>query len=142
MSIYSLNGEMSSNLDCITDLTCEVKLHLLSLSHHKWQTRKYHFHLQKNLEFFIKFNMLNVEYLATIFHILCVVSTLSLLWMCAWRYIQNDSTSLVDFRTFQQREKDIYPSFSLCFRGDGIYEQKKLNKTEIENYKNFLPAKS
>ena len=82
--------------------------------------------------------MLNVEHLASIFHILCVVTKVSLLWMCTWRYIQNDSTSLVDFRTFQQREKDIYPSFSLCFRGEGIYEQKKLNKTEIENYKNFL----
>ena len=68
---------------------------------------KYYFDLKKNLEFFIKLIMMNVEHLASIFRILCVVSTLSLLWMCAWRYIQNDSTSLVDFRTFQQREKSL-----------------------------------
>ena len=82
--------------------------------------------------------MISLEHISSIFHLLCVVSTLVLLWMCAWRYIENDSTSLVDFRTFQNQEKDIYPSFSLCFRGEGIFNEDNLNKNEIENYKQFL----
>ena len=83
-------------------------------------------------------NMVALEHLSLFFHLLCVVSTLVLLWICAWRYIENDSTSLVDFRTFQEREKDIYPSFSLCFRGEGIFDKDQLNINEIENYKQFL----
>ena len=82
--------------------------------------------------------MMTLEHISSIFHLLCVVSTLVLLWMCAWRYIENDSTSLVDFRIFQHQEKDIYPSFSLCFRGGGIFDKDNLNTKEIENYKQFL----
>ena len=69
---------------------------------------------------------------------MCIVFTLSLLWMCAWRYIENDSTSLVDFRTYQQGENDIYPSFSLCFRGEGIFGNRKLDSKEVKNYTDAL----
>ena len=61
--------------------------------------------------------------------------------MCAWRYVQNDSTSLIDFRTYLEREEDIYPSFSICFLGDEIYNKEKINASGIENYKRFLEGK-
>ena len=71
---------------------------------------------------------MKTEYLTFAFHFMCIVSTAGLLFYCSYKYIQNESTSLVDYRVYHQSEKDIYPSLSLCFQGMGIYDAHKLNK--------------
>ena len=73
------------------------------------------------------------------FHFLCFATTLSLLGYCAYRYIQNKSTSLVDFQTYHENiEKDIYPTFSLCFMGEEIYSKEMLwKKYAIEDLKDY-----
>ena len=67
--------------------------------------------------------------LASIFRFLCLILTLLLLSYCTWRYIQDGSTSLIDVRTYHTTKKDIYPSLSLCFYGNEIYDRNKLNQT-------------
>ena len=50
-----------------------------------------------------------------LYHSACLISTIGLFCYCGWRFIQNKSNSLVDFRSYNQEGKDIYPSFSICF---------------------------
>ena len=79
------------------------------------------------------------------FHFMCVILTASLLFYCSYKYIQNESTSLVDYRVYHQSEKDIYPSLSLCFQGMGIYNATRLNKTygiqDTKEYFEFLEGR-
>ena len=76
------------------------------------------------------------------FHILCLITTASLLSYCSWRYVQNESSSLIDFRAYHRSEKDIYPSLSLCFVGNGIYNKSKLRQKygiqAFRDYTSFL----
>ena len=80
------------------------------------------------------------------FRLICLLLTVLLFGYCSWKYIQNESTSLVDFRTYYDTENDIYPSITLCFiEGDeeqSIYIAEKLrNDHNIENitkYTSFL----
>ena len=88
---------------------------------------------------------MKTEYLTFAFHFMCIVSTAGLLFYCSYKYIQNESTSLVDYRVYHQSEKDIYPSLSLCFQGMGIYDAHKLNKIyglkETREYVEFLQGR-
>ena len=84
---------------------------------------------------------MNSKLIISFFKFSCIISTLVLLSMCAWRYVQNYSTSLIDFRTYLEREEDIYPSFSFCFREDAIYNREKINASGIEKYRGFLEGK-
>ena len=61
-------------------------------------------------------------------------------------YIQNESTSLVDFATIGKRsDVDIYPSISICPYQLGFIKQSKLKENNItnnaKNYKAFLFGK-
>ena len=72
------------------------------------------------------------------FRLICLIFTGVLFSYCSWKYNQNESTSLVDFRTYYETEEDIYPSITLCFiEGDleqSIYIAEKLsNDHNIEN---------
>ena len=72
----------------------------------------------------------------TTFHVVCIATTLILLGYCFFKFMQNDSTSMVDFRPYHETEKDIYPSLSLCFKhydfqntsenNQGIYQKEPL----------------
>ena len=82
------------------------------------------------------------------FHLICIVITVSLLGYCSLKFYRNESTSMVDFRSYFDTEKDIYPSLSLCFEDgplnnvDGVYKKKILQDSyDIENqsiYTDFL----
>ena len=52
--------------------------------------------------------------LRSLFYLACLMNTIALFCYCGWRFIQNESNALVDFRSFHQEEKDVYPSFSIC----------------------------
>ena len=52
---------------------------------------------------------------------------------------KNKSTSLVDFRTFHEEERDIYPSFSLCLVGPEIWNANILKKKYgVQNYESYV----
>ena len=76
------------------------------------------------------------------FRILCLTITGILAIYGFWKYNKNQSISLVDFKTYHATEKDIYPSISLCFEGEEIYDHEKLKKDyAVENvwdYINYL----
>ena len=88
---------------------------------------------------------MKTECLTFAFHFMCIFSTSGLLFYCSYKYIQNESTSLVDYRVYHQSEKDIYPSLSLCFQGMGIYDADKLNKIygikETREYIEFMQGR-
>ena len=87
-----------------------------------------------------------IQNITPYFHFICIVLTTVLLCYCSWKYILNESSSLVDYQTFKNREKDIYPSFSLCFSSFGnfvtIYQKDNLarlfNITNGTKYQQFL----
>ena len=62
------------------------------------------------------------------------------LW-CISMYMQNNSISKVEYSKFQTLDKDIYPSFSLCF-GD-ILRQDKLDQYGVHKgrYLDFLKGR-
>ena len=80
------------------------------------------------------------------FRIICLLSTGGLFVYCSWKFIQDDSTSLVDFKAYHNTDEDIYPSITLCFMQDdesnAIYIPRKLrNGYNIDNatkYASFL----
>ena len=83
------------------------------------------------------------------FRLICIIATITLLGYCSLKFSRNESMSMVDFRSFLETEKDIYPSISLCFSNDdyrnnldGIYNRKVLsNRYGIEDpriYTDFL----
>ena len=77
----------------------------------------------------------NWRYLRNCFRILCLVATGALFVRGGWKYLANESSSLITFETFQRTEKDTYPSVSICtwtYVAEnmlGIYDRKKLNET-------------
>ena len=77
------------------------------------------------------------------FRLVCLFSTGALLMFCSWKFNQNESTSLVDFQKYNDKEKDIYPSFTLCFEiypgMEGLYDSKKLKEIyKIENRTRYI----
>ena len=92
----------------------------------------------------------------TFYHIACLASTIGLFCYCGWRYIQNESNALVDFRPFHREEIDIYPSFSICIdsiwndqdsikKGTGIYNATMLKSSYgvevLNDYVHFLQGR-
>ena len=77
--------------------------------------------------------IMDTKSIRSCFHLLCIVLTVSLLSYCSVKFSWNESTSMVDFRSYHESEKDIYPSISLCFNNmenpHGIYKTDTLNQT-------------
>ena len=72
------------------------------------------------------------------FRFICLLLTGGLFVYCSWKFIQNESTSLVDFQTYHNTEEDIYPSITLCLSQDdesnAIYIPERLrNEYHIGN---------
>ena len=82
------------------------------------------------------------HFLGKLFQIVCLVATGLLFIIDGSKYFRNEDSSLVEYRTFNDRKQDIYPSISICFYGLGIYDRRKLNETyQIEDevkYMKFL----
>ena len=80
------------------------------------------------------------------FRFICLLLTGGLFVYCSWKFIQDESTSLVDFQTYHNTEEDIYPSITLCLiqhdESTSIYIPEKLrNGYDIDNatkYASFL----
>ena len=85
------------------------------------------------------------------FRLICLLLTGGLFVYCSWKFIQDESTSLVDFHTYLNTDEDIYPSFTLCFiqddesyststsSGSTIYIPEKLkNSYNIDNVTKYV----
>ena len=77
------------------------------------------------------------------FRFACVLLTGALFMYCSWKYIQNHSTSLVEFQNYHEHDKDIYPSLTLCFvafpNSVSFYDKYKLYKYyNIDNVTEYI----
>ena len=85
-------------------------------------------------------------FVGNVLRIICLVATGALFLRGGWKYFEDESSSLVDYRAFQNTIRDIYPTISLCFYNSkdnlGMYDSTKLNSTyEIKDpgeYTKFL----
>ena len=87
----------------------------------------------------------------SLYHLVCLASTIGLLFYCGWKFIQNKSNALVDFRSFHQEDIDIYPSFSICIQNvwhsslPGIFNATKLKNMfgveMVNEYVQFLQGR-
>ena len=94
----------------------------------------------------------------SLYHLVCLGSTVGLFFYCGWKFIQNKSNTLVDFRSFHQEDIDIYPSFSVCFNlagnptedevpdTDGLFNATKLKTIfgieMLKDYVHFLQGRN
>ena len=86
------------------------------------------------------------SFVALAFRLICLLLTGGLFVYCSWKFIQDESTSLVDFQTYHNTEEDIYPSITLCLiqndESNALYIPEKLkNEYNIDNatkYASFL----
>ena len=56
--------------------------------------------------------------LQNIFTLSCIIATLCFTSKCIHQYMLNEDTSSVSFENFHAHEESLYPSVSLCFKGD------------------------
>ena len=52
-----------------------------------------------------------------IFQLTCFVLALYMSYLQFSRYQANGDVSIISFRTFNNEKQDLYPSYSLCFKG-------------------------
>ena len=67
--------------------------------------------------------MIHQDGISITFHLICVVVTFSMLMYCTLKFTWDESTSIVDFQVYHNREVDIYPSISFCFTMDSPEEK-------------------
>ena len=54
-------------------------------------------------------------------HCVCLLAAFGMLLYGTVRFMEDESTSLIDFQTFNKRPEDIYPTISFCFFADDLY---------------------
>ena len=84
------------------------------------------------------------------FHVLCLVVTFCMIHYGTIKYLKDESTSIVDSKSFHATEDDIYPVFSLCLEVDMTMKKwhepghllplynEKLDFNERKDYVGFL----
>ena len=65
---------------------------------------------------------------ASIFRFTLLLAAGSLVIYCALRYAQNHNSSSIEYKTFHETAKDLYPSINLCFYGLEIYDHKRMEQ--------------
>ena len=73
-----------------------------------------------------KVKMIFVEIVITkIFQLLCIVLVMYMSYEQLLEYLKNEDSSSVSYRKFNQAEKDIYPSISICLHSTqgGIFDE-------------------
>ena len=87
------------------------------------------------------------RFVGNFFRTICIATTGALFLRGGLKYFEDESSSLVKYRSFfQDRKRDIYPTLSLCLHTSGpksgLYDGAKLNETyAIEDpveYQRFL----
>ena len=92
-----------------------------------------------------------------LFHIICLLATISMVAYGTLKFVADKSVAIVDKKAFHDTKQDIYPTFSLCLHIDtklfrwydnlekSLYDEDilKMNygidsKDKIKDYVNFL----
>ena len=60
--------------------------------------------------------------LLVIYGIICLLLAAYMTVILIGRYQVNSSATSIAYRKYAERDEDKYPTFSLCFRGDGLYQ--------------------
>ena len=90
---------------------------------------------------------MNVFQLASLkfFQLFCVCLVLYLTYQQFLEYVKNQDSSSVSYRTFNEEEKDVYPTYSIClYSKDGAILNESRNyfkdkgKDGVENYHRIL----
>ena len=66
------------------------------------------------------------QIILNIFHWICLCCTIGMASYCAYKFYLNEDTSVVEFETFGGVKNNIYPTLSLCFRGNGMFDNKSI----------------
>ena len=89
----------------------------------------------------LRFKM-NTQGIVRGFHLVSLLIAIGSIVYFLIDYQRDKNMTLVDFKTFHETERDIYPSVSLCFYQDGFWNTRKLNYIygieNLEHYRNFL----
>ena len=78
------------------------------------------------------------------FHFLCIISAISAITYCLYRFMLNEDMTSIEFRRFDGIGNNIYPVISLCFSEPGIFNILELNRlvgyksSERKNAKRYL----
>ena len=79
---------------------------------------------------------------ASVFRFTLLLVAGSLLIYCAMRYAQNRNSSSIEYKTYHQTAKDLYPSVNLCFHGLESYDPKRMEQaygiTNVLDYPRYL----
>ena len=68
--------------------------------------------------------------LKVIFTLICFFAALYMTITQVIRYCENDDSSSISYKQFNQTPLDKYPTFSICFKGHDIYWRRKLKLFE------------
>ena len=47
---------------------------------------------------------------------------------CIYKFFLNEDSSIIEFNTFTGDGNHIYPTLTVCFSGDGIFNQERIKK--------------
>ena len=74
---------------------------------------------------------LNYDVLAKGFKLCCLFMAGYMIFLQALRYFENEDTSSIHYKKFNDSPQDIYPTFSICFEDKhyGIYRHVALLET-------------
>ena len=80
--------------------------------------------------------------LQELYHIICVLVTISLVCWVSYEYSLNDDETQVHVKEFHKTADDIYPSTTICLTNNMPFIEEKLNEFDplltIANYRRFL----
>ena len=85
---------------------------------------------------------MNTHGIVTVFHFISLLIAIGSIVYFFIDYQRDKNMALVDYKTFHETERDIYPSFSICFYQEGFWNTNKLKGAydieNLEDYRNFL----
>ena len=77
-----------------------------------------------------------------IFFLLCTIVLIVMVYLEASRYFMNENTSSISFIKFNTSPRDVYPSFTLCFKGNKGDTIFNLSKNDALNYWKTITGKT
>ena len=74
------------------------------------------------------------QFVGYLFRIICLAATGALFLRGYFKYLEDRSSTQIEYKTFHDTKRDIYPTITLCIwnnwfkKQTGLYDREKLNK--------------
>ena len=81
---------------------------------------------------------MNFQYMEVSFHLVCVIVIAASITTFISDFRDDKSISQVDFKRFHETEIDVYPDFTMCITGHGIWTEKAKATYDIEFGKRYI----